>query len=155
MKRHGNLWQQIISFENLLLSARKAQRGKRYRDNVLAFNDRLEQNLLLLQRHLQDRTYQPGAYRTFEIFEPKPRIISAAPYPDRVVHFVGFRVLGDRIRVRNDNLRRARVRRQRLCSAQRQGHDVAERIERSQQSWLAHLNHGDTWRLQQKILEMP
>jgi RNA-directed DNA polymerase len=86
MKRHGNLWSEIISFENLLQSARKAQHSKRYRDNVLEFNDQLEPNLLQLQSQLQDQTYQPGAYRTFEIFEPKPRIISAAPYRDRVVH---------------------------------------------------------------------
>jgi retron-type reverse transcriptase len=86
MKRHGNLWSKITSFENLLLAARKAQRSKKYRDNVLEFNDRLEPNLFQLQAHLQNHTYQPGAYRTFEIFEPKPRIISAAPYPDRVIH---------------------------------------------------------------------
>jgi RNA-directed DNA polymerase len=86
MKRHGNLWPQIISFENLLAAARKAQRSKRYRDNVLEFNDGLEPNLLQLQATLQNHSYQPGAYRNFEIFEPKPRIISAAPYPDRVVH---------------------------------------------------------------------
>ena len=352
MKRYGNLWQQITSFENLLLSARKAQRGKRFRDNVLAFNDRIEQNLLALQTQLQTQTYQPGAYRTFEIIEPKPRIISAAPYPDRIVHhalctviapifertfiqdsyanrlgygthralrrfthfcrtqpyilqcdirkyfpsidigilkqlirrklkcpqtlwlidriidnshhsnrhhldtglvyfpgddlltplersrglpignltsqffanvylngfdhfvketlqakqylryvddfalfsadrtflvdsrhaietylatlrlhlhpaksqlfethyganFVGFRVLPDRIRVRSDNLRRARLRFKRLRRAQVQGHLLAARIERSQQSWLAHLQHGNTWRLRQKIQSTP
>jgi RNA-directed DNA polymerase len=86
MKRHGNLWSEIISFENLLRSSRKAQLGKRYRDNVLEFNDQLEPNLFQLQTQLQNQTYQPGAYRTFEIFEPKPRIISAAPYRDRVIH---------------------------------------------------------------------
>ncbi len=86
MKRYGNLWHSIISFENLLLAARKAQRGKRFRPNVLEFNDRLEANLLQLQQELITRTYQPGAYRTFEIIDPKPRIISAAPYRDRVVH---------------------------------------------------------------------
>jgi retron-type reverse transcriptase len=31
-------------------------------------------------------TYRPGGYRTFEIFEPKRRLISAAPIRDRVVH---------------------------------------------------------------------
>jgi RNA-directed DNA polymerase len=86
MKRHGQLWSAITSFENLLTAANKAQRSKRYRDNVLEFNDRLEPNLFQLQAQLLNHTYQPGAYRTFEIFEPKPRIISAAPYRDRVVH---------------------------------------------------------------------
>jgi RNA-directed DNA polymerase len=86
MKRHNHLWSAITSFDNLLLAAHKAQKGKRFRANVLEFNYDLEGNLLALQNQLNNRTYQPGAYRTFEIFEPKPRIIAAAPYLDRVVH---------------------------------------------------------------------
>ncbi|BAB76714.1 hypothetical protein ACN23B_25170 [Anabaena sp. FACHB-709] len=34
MKRHGNLWSEIITFDNLLLAAKKAQRGKRFRENI-------------------------------------------------------------------------------------------------------------------------
>jgi retron-type reverse transcriptase len=86
MKRHNYLWDELTSFENLLKAARQAQKGKRFRDNVLKFNDRLETELLQLQQELREQTYQPGAYRTFEIYEPKPRLISAAPYRDRVVH---------------------------------------------------------------------
>jgi retron-type reverse transcriptase len=86
MKRYGNLWYQIIEFENLLNAARQAQRGKRFRDNVLAFNYNLEGELAKLKAELESLTYQPGAYKTFEIVEPKRRMISAAPYRDRVVH---------------------------------------------------------------------
>ena len=86
MKRYGNLNPQITAFENLLEAAKKAQRQKRYRDPVLAFNYHLESELLSLQRELQAKTYQPGGYKTFEIYEPKRRLISAAPYRDRVVH---------------------------------------------------------------------
>jgi retron-type reverse transcriptase len=86
MKRHGNLWKEIVSFENLLLSARRAERGKKLRPNVLAFNHELEPNLWTLQEQLTDRSYQPGKYCTFKITEPKHRLISAAPYRDRVVH---------------------------------------------------------------------
>ncbi|MEO1743840.1 MAG: hypothetical protein AAFR99_18750, partial [Cyanobacteria bacterium J06629_9] len=86
MKRHGSLWPQITDFENLLLASRKAQKAKRFRDNVLAFNYHLETELLTLQQELTAQTYQPGPYRNFEIFEPKRRLISAAPYRDRVVH---------------------------------------------------------------------
>lgn len=86
MKRLGNLWPQIIAFPNLLDAANKAQKGKRYRDNVLAFNYQREAELLKLQAELATKTYRPGAYRTFEIVEPKRRLISAAPYRDRVVH---------------------------------------------------------------------
>ncbi|GAX37756.1 RNA-directed DNA polymerase [Nodularia sp. NIES-3585] len=86
MKRYGNLYHQIINFENLLLAAKKAQRGKRFRENVLAFNYNLEAELAKLQTELTNQTYQPGEYRTFYIKEPKIRMISAAPYRDRVVH---------------------------------------------------------------------
>lgn len=86
MKRHSNLYPQITTFENLLTAAQQAQRQKRYRDPVLAFNHHLEHELLQLQRELQSKTYQPGGYNTFEIYEPKRRVISAAPYRDRVVH---------------------------------------------------------------------
>jgi retron-type reverse transcriptase len=86
MKRHGNLWPQVVDFGNLFAAAKQAQRGKRFQENVLAFNYDLEANLLQLQEELLTKTYQPGAYKTFQIVEPKKRMISAAPYRDRVVH---------------------------------------------------------------------
>lgn len=86
VKRYGNLWPQVIEFENLWKASRQAQQGKRFRESILAFNHDLEQNLLQLQEELRTKTYQPGAYHTFEITDPKPRLISAAPYRDRVVH---------------------------------------------------------------------
>lgn len=86
MKRYGNLWHQVTDFSNLLAAARQAQRGKRFRENVLAFNYSLEQELEQLKKKLESKTYCPGSYRTFEIMEPKQRMISAAPYRDRVVH---------------------------------------------------------------------
>ena len=86
MKRYGNLWPQVIDLENLYQASRQAQKGKRFRDNVLAFNYNLESELFKLQQELQTKTYQPGNYRSFRIYDPKPRMISAAPYRDRVVH---------------------------------------------------------------------
>lgn len=86
MKRVGNLWPRVIDFDNLLQAARKAQKGKRYRQNVLAFNYNLETELLVLRDALQAKTYRPGKYQTFQVWQPKPRLISAAPYRDRVVH---------------------------------------------------------------------
>ena len=66
MKRYGNLYGEITSFENLLSAAKRAQRGKRYREPVLAFNAELEGNLLRLQRELRHQIYEPGAYRSEE-----------------------------------------------------------------------------------------
>ncbi|ERN41726.1 Retron-type reverse transcriptase [Rubidibacter lacunae KORDI 51-2] len=97
MKRYGNLWPEIIDFDNLLLAARNAQRGKRYRDNVLAFNANLASELTRLQTELNEQRYVPGGYHTFEIRDPKPRLISAAPYRDRVVHHALCNVIQWRI----------------------------------------------------------
>lgn len=86
MKRYGNLWLQITDFQNIYQAARQAQRGKRFRDNVLEFNYNLEAELIGIQSDLMEKTYLPGDYHTFQIVEPKKRMISAAPYRDRVVH---------------------------------------------------------------------
>ena len=50
MKRYGNLYPQIIEFNNIYLAARKAQKGKRFRENVLKFNYNLGTELLKIQR---------------------------------------------------------------------------------------------------------
>jgi len=86
VKRYGNLWGDVVAFDNLLQASRQAQRGKRFRSSVLAFNYNLEIELHQLQHELATQTYRPGSYHTFEIRDPKPRLISAAPYRDRVVH---------------------------------------------------------------------
>jgi hypothetical protein len=80
------MFAQIASWENLLLAYRKASQGKRGKANVAAFEYRLEENLLDLQAELRRGIYRPGGYVSFVIHEPKRRIISAAPFRDRVVH---------------------------------------------------------------------
>lgn len=86
MKRIGNLWPQLTNFDHLMECARKAARGKRSRPDVARFLLDLEPNVCALQRELLDGSYQPGSYATFRIRDPKPRLISAAPFRDRVVH---------------------------------------------------------------------
>ncbi|TAN43691.1 MAG: RNA-dependent DNA polymerase [Nitrospirae bacterium] len=86
MKRYGNLFSQITSFENLYAASRKARKGKRFKDNVMAFERNIEDELFRLQDELLSKTYKPGTYREFSIYERKPRKISAAPYRDRIVH---------------------------------------------------------------------
>src|SRR5271170_5765172 len=86
MKRHGDLWEQVISFEALLRAAEKARKGKRFRPAVAAFHFDQERALWKLHEELTTKTYRPGGYRSFFIYEPKKRQISAAPFRDRVVH---------------------------------------------------------------------
>ncbi len=93
MKRTGNLWARLTSWENLTEAARIAARGKRRRPDVARFLHEMESNLCTLQRELEEGTYRTAGYRTFWIRDPKPRMISAAPFRDRVVHHALTRVL--------------------------------------------------------------
>lgn len=93
MKRAGNLWIQVTSWENLIESARLAARGKRRRPDVARFLHDAEFHLCRLQRELEEGSYRPAGYRTFWIYDPKPRQISAASFRDRVVHHALTRVL--------------------------------------------------------------
>ena len=86
MKRYKHLFEQIISFENLIAAFRKAVQGKRSKAAVATFEVNLEKELLQLEKELWHKTYHPGSYRSFFIHDPKKRLISAAPFRDRVVH---------------------------------------------------------------------
>ena len=74
------------SWDNLWRAYRTAARGKRTRASAANFDNQLAEQLIALQAELFDGRYRPGAYCHFRIHEPKKRLISAAPFRDRVVH---------------------------------------------------------------------
>ncbi|MFN0214046.1 MAG: reverse transcriptase domain-containing protein [Saprospiraceae bacterium] len=86
MYRKKNLYVSICAFSNLLLAASKAQKGKKSKPDVQSFLFSREPELLRLQRELSSKTWKPGGYRSFIVRDPKERLISAAPFADRVVH---------------------------------------------------------------------
>ncbi len=63
MKRQGNLWDRMTSFENLLRAGHAAARGKRFKPAVACFVFDLERQLLRLHDELAAKTYRPGPYR--------------------------------------------------------------------------------------------
>lgn len=81
-----NLQARLCEWENIRLAYQNASRGKRGRGATASFEMLLADNLLELQSELREQTYQPGGYTSFHIHEPKKRLISAAPFRDRVVH---------------------------------------------------------------------
>ena len=83
---HRAAFAHIVAWENLLDAYRKAARGKRGRDSTARFEHQIADRLLELQAELHSQRYQPGPYVNFSIHEPKQRLISAAPFRDRVVH---------------------------------------------------------------------
>lgn len=85
-RRHDDLFDGIASFQALIAAARRAVKGKRAKPGAAAFMVNLEREALALERALLSGRYRPGSYVTIEINDPKPRIVSAAPFRDRVVH---------------------------------------------------------------------
>lgn len=92
-KAYDHLYAEVISFENLYLAYRQAARGKRGQPAVASFDFDLEENLLRLHEELTAQTYRPGAYTSFYICDPKRRLVSAAPFRDRVVHHALCRII--------------------------------------------------------------
>lgn len=86
MRTIKNVWRQIVSWENLLLAAHRAEKGKRRKHNVARFNMNRERRVFQLQEDLVSWRYKPGPYREFTVYERKPRVICAAPFRDRIVH---------------------------------------------------------------------
>jgi RNA-directed DNA polymerase len=88
------LWHAVTSFENLLLAYRKAVRGKRSKASVASFVFKLEDNTVNLRHSLLDGSYRPGGYVSFVVHDPKRRLISAAPFRDRIVHHALMNITG-------------------------------------------------------------
>lgn len=93
MRRIGGLWDEVVSFGNLCRAARRAAAGKRWQRSVASFLERLEPEVLALQRALQEGVWRPGRPSSFVIRDPKQRLITAAPFADRVVHHALIDVL--------------------------------------------------------------
>ena len=145
----GNLTSQFFAnlylsdFDHFIKETLKARQYLRYVDDFCLFsNDR---------QFLADARPAIEQYLTHLRLKIHP--IKSQLFSTHIgANFVGFRVLNDRIWVRSQNLRRARQRLHRL-----QTHYLGDRLplpqaHQSLQSWFAHLNHADTWRLQQQIL---
>ncbi len=94
MKTFGNLYPQICTLENLYAAARKARRHKTRREDVERFELHRERFIRQLHEELSDGRWHPSAYRRFTIHDPKTRLISAAPFRDRVVHHALCNVIG-------------------------------------------------------------
>lgn len=86
MKRVGNLFDRICSFSNLHVAFLRAWKGANKTIEAHRFRFELERNLFTLKEELITGTYTHGSYHYFHILDPKPRMIAAAPFRDRVVH---------------------------------------------------------------------
>lgn len=97
MKRIGNLFNRIISYENLVRAEKKARLGKTKRYGVKKFDRNPYENLVRLQKALIEDTYRTSEYCVYTIIADrgnKEREIYRLPYyPDRIVHHAIMNVI--------------------------------------------------------------
>lgn len=86
MKTVINLYDKITEFDNIVHAYYKAMKHKRYKQDVTHFRFNQERELISIYKNLLNKSYTPGPYKVFTILDPKERMISAAPFRDRVVH---------------------------------------------------------------------
>ena len=86
-----NLKDRICSFENLMGAYRDAAKGKRYRNEVLSFTLDIGEHLDSIRNDLLNMTYTVGPYREFYVRYPKPRLVMALGFRDRVVQWAIYR----------------------------------------------------------------
>lgn len=86
MNPTSNLYHKIYDPDNLRLAYIRAKRGKEHKPGVYRYSKHLNENLLKLRDQLIAGNFEIGNYHFFTIYEPKERLICAAPFPERVLH---------------------------------------------------------------------
>jgi retron-type reverse transcriptase len=84
-KRVGNLFGAMFTLEALHSAYLKSRVSKRYKVSVMEFERDLGANLQELLGELHSGSYEPRPYKSFHVYEPKPRLIHAPHFRDVVV----------------------------------------------------------------------
>lgn len=92
-KRHGNLYDQMFTIDALHEAYMRSRLRKRKKAAVLTFERNLGANLAALHAELASGSYSPRPYKTFEVREPKARLIHAPHFRDVVVQQAMYGVL--------------------------------------------------------------
>ena len=94
MKTYGHLFEQVCSYDNLLLAFQNAKRGKSKKPYVVEFEANLQNELFRLQWELMTKTYLPRPLTVFTVRDPKTRTISASHFRDRIIHHALINIIG-------------------------------------------------------------
>ncbi len=93
MKTYRNLYNKLISLDNLREAWKKARKGKTKKFYVMEFEKDLGANLFKLHEELKNQTYSPKPLKTFILRDPKTRKISKSAFRDRIVHHALVRII--------------------------------------------------------------
>jgi len=83
-QKYRNLFDQIVSPENMALAYKKTLKGKRRTWGYLEFKEYDQINLARLTEEIISGEYLPDDCQEFMIYDPKQRLISALPFKDRL-----------------------------------------------------------------------
>ena len=88
-----SLIERIASYDNLYYAFKECSRGKRNKDGFRRYLPRHSENLKSLELEInKTKNYHWGDYREFWVYDPKRRLVMAAPFKDRIVHTAIYRV---------------------------------------------------------------
>ena len=93
MKRTASLFSQIVDYEKLRLAWLKARKGKTSKKSVQNFSRNVNKNLQVIHDRMIASPPVLSKYIQFKIYDPKERMISVVPFPDRVMHHAIMNVL--------------------------------------------------------------
>ena len=133
---------QLSDFDHFVKEQLKVQKYLRYVDDFALFSDDhqlLKNCRIAIEEYLVKLRLKIHPIKS-QLFQTK-----------HGATFLGFRVFPEKIRVTNSNLHRGRKRLKKLQKDYLQGKVSLEDFKQSLNSWEAHLEHGDTWQLRQKI----
>jgi retron-type reverse transcriptase len=144
----GNLTSQFFAniylnqFDHFVKENLKAKKYLRYVDDFAIFSD--------------DRDFLKSANLEIENYLSQIRLLL---HPAKThlfetqygANFVGFRILPDRISVISKNVRRGRKRIKYLLKKVKLRKCSIIKLNCSIQAWKGHLQHGNTWKLQQQL----
>jgi len=92
-KRHGGLYATCTSEAALWRAYYRARQGKRGTRAVMAFERDLGANIATLARELAEGDYHPRPLRAFQVTTPKPRVIHAPDFRDRIVQHAVYEMV--------------------------------------------------------------
>ncbi len=94
MKRKGNLYQNLYKFENIQSAFNEVCKNTKNKKKVARFKEYKCIYISRIYDILQTKTYRPGPYNVFTIYEPKKRRIVSQNMQDKVInHLVARHIL--------------------------------------------------------------
>lgn len=147
----------IADWHNVILATHKAAKAKKQRPAVQHFYQHFEASVANLQSCILRGCLTQGTYRAFTINDPKPRIIHAAPFEDRVVHHALINIIGSR-------MEQSWVDSSYACREGKGAHLVVIKaaelsrqypvvVKMDIQAFFAHINHGVLSKLLERMLK--